>query len=75
MSSVPRKPRSYRELLFTTPGAAEFISGVHSVYRRNAAPEDQDGTPFAEYMNKQAIIPGIKVDAGAKLLALSPGNR
>lgn len=66
--------RAYRELLFTTPGAAEFVSGV-ILYDETLRQKTKDGVPFAEYMVKNGIIPGIKVDTGAKALALSPGEQ
>jgi fructose-bisphosphate aldolase, class I len=65
--------RSYRELLFTTPHLGRYISGVimyDETIRQNAA----DGTPFVDIQRNQHIIPGIKVDAGAKPLAGCPGE-
>ena len=66
--------RAYRELLFTTPGAAEFISGV-ILFDETLRQKTRDGVPFAEYLHQNGIIPGIKVDAGAKALARSPGEQ
>ena len=66
--------RDYRELLFTTPGAQEFISGI-ILFDETLRQKGRDGTPFAEYLQQQGIIPGIKVDGGAKDLALSPGEQ
>ena len=66
--------RAYRELLFTTKGASEFISGVilfDETIRQKAA----DGTPFPEVLRRQGVIPGIKVDKGAKALAGAPGEK
>jgi fructose-bisphosphate aldolase class I len=60
--------RSYREMLFTTPGAADHISGV-ILYDETIRQSSSDGTPFVEVLSKQGIIPGIKVDKGAKALA------
>ena len=60
--------RTYREMLFTTPGAGDHISGVilfDETIRQSAA----DGTPFPKLLEAQGIIPGIKVDTGAKPLA------
>jgi fructose-bisphosphate aldolase class I len=60
--------RSYREILFTTEGLSEHISGVilfDETLRQRAA----DGRPFAEVLTGAGIIPGIKVDAGTKPLA------
>ncbi len=65
--------RSYRELLFTAAGAAEFISGVilfDETLRQSAA----DGRSFVEVLQGQGIIPGIKVDTGAKPLTGAPGE-
>src|SRR3954452_13536172 len=65
--------RDYRELLFTTPTAAEYISGVilfDETIRQRAA----DGTPLVQVLERQGIMPGIKVDAGAKPLAFAPGE-
>jgi fructose-bisphosphate aldolase class I len=63
--------RCYREMLFSAPGAADFISGVimhdETIHQRSTG-----GTPFAELLSQQRIVPGIKVDKGAKPLAGSP---
>jgi len=66
--------RAYRELLFTAPGIQEFISGV-ILYDETLRQKTKEGVPFSEYLNKNGIIPGIKVDGGAKALALSPGEQ
>ena len=66
--------RAYRELLFTTAGAGEFVSGVilfDETIRQRAA----DGTPFAEVLRGQGIIPGIKVDKGLSPLAGFEGEK
>src|SRR5688572_2769431 len=68
------KRRAYREMLFTTPGLGAFISGVilyDETLRQNAS----DGTSFIEVLTRQGIIPGIKVDKGAKPLAGFPGEK
>ena len=60
--------RAYRELLFTTDGFESYVSGVilfDETIRQRAA----DGTPFVELLQRRGVIPGIKVDAGAKPLA------
>jgi fructose-bisphosphate aldolase class I len=65
--------RAYRELLFTTDGAEEFIGGVilfDETIRQKAA----DGTPFPRLLESKGIVPGIKVDTGAKPLALAEGE-
>jgi fructose-bisphosphate aldolase class I len=65
--------RTYRQLLLTTPGAEEFISGV-ILYDETIRQKTDDGTPFPEALKQKGIIPGIKVDMGAKDLALHPGE-
>src|SRR5262249_13823839 len=60
--------RTYRELLFTAPAAAESVSGV-ILYDETIRQKTKDGTPFPDYLKKQGIVPGIKVDTGAKPLA------
>jgi fructose-bisphosphate aldolase, class I len=74
VESTEEQRRAYRELLFTTDGAGEFISGVilfDETIRQRAA----DGTPFPDVLDRQGIIPGIKVDKGAKELAGFPGEK
>jgi fructose-bisphosphate aldolase, class I len=63
--------RSYRDMLFSTAGAEQFISGV-ILYTETLGQKASDGTPFPAAMNARGIIPGIKVDTGAKPLALHP---
>lgn len=74
LESTEENRRAYRDLLFTTPGAAEFISGV-ILYDETIRQSTRDGVPFAKYLAQQGIIPGIKVDAGAKALAGFPGEK
>jgi fructose-bisphosphate aldolase class I len=71
-STEPRR-RGYRELLFGTPGLGEFISGV-ILFDETIRQQTADGIPFPELLQKQGIIPGIKVDAGTKPLAGFPGD-
>ncbi len=73
LESTEEHRRTYRELLFTAPGAAESISGV-ILYDETIRQKTKDGTPFPEYLTKLGIIPGIKVDTGAKPLAFYPGE-
>src|SRR5882757_5792636 len=68
IESTEENRRTYRELLFTAPGAAEYISGV-ILYDETIRQKTKEGTPFPEYLAKKGIIPGIKVDTGAKPLA------
>jgi len=66
--------RTYRGLLFTTPGIEQFLSGVilfDETIRQKAA----DGVPFADYLARKGVLPGIKVDKGAHDLALTPGEK
>jgi len=60
--------RRYRELIVTTPGLGEFISGV-ILYDETIRQSRKDGTPFLKVIADAGIIPGIKVDTGAKDLA------
>jgi len=71
--STEQSRRTYREMLFTAPGGAEFISGV-IMQDETIRQKSSDGTPLAEVLSKQDILPGIKVDIGAKPLAGSPGE-
>ena len=65
--------RAYREMLFTAPDAAASISGV-IMYDETIRQKSSGGTPLAEVLSRQGIIPGIKVDTGAKPLAGWPGE-
>jgi fructose-bisphosphate aldolase class I len=65
--------RAYRQLLLTTTGIDEFLSGV-ILFDETIRQEDDAGLPFADRLKEKGIIPGIKVDAGAKDLALHPGE-
>jgi len=73
IQSTERSRRTYREMLFTCPGAAEFISGV-IMYDETIRQKSSDGTPLAEALTARGIVPGIKVDTGAKPLAGSPNE-
>src|SRR5919205_46218 len=73
VDSTEENRRAYRELLFTTEGVEDYISGVilfDETIRQSAA----DGTPFPKLLESRGIIPGIKVDKGAKPLALASGE-
>ena len=65
--------RAYRELLFTAPDAERHISGV-ILYDETLRQQTADGRPFPELLASRGILPGIKVDAGAKALAGFPGE-
>jgi fructose-bisphosphate aldolase class I len=69
-STEPRR-RAYRELMFTTEGLSEYISGV-ILYDETIRQRTADGRPFAEVLSAAGVIPGIKVDAGTKPLAAFP---
>jgi fructose-bisphosphate aldolase class I len=71
--STEQTRRTYREMLFCSPGAAEFISGV-IMHDETISQSSSRGMPFAEALSQQGIIPGIKVDTGAKPLAGSPNE-
>src|SRR3990167_8021880 len=66
--------RAYRNTLLTTEGLEEYISGV-ILYDETLRQKASDGTPFAEVLSKKGILPGIKVDMGAKALALHEGEK
>ena len=74
VESSEENRRAYRELLFTTPGMEEYISGVilfDETIRQKAA----DGAAFVDVLKNRNVIPGIKVDCGAKPLAGSPDEK
>ena len=66
--------RAYRELIVTTPGLGECISGA-ILFDETIRQQKKDGTPFIKVINDAGIIPGIKVDTGAKDLAGHPGEK
>ena len=66
--------RAYRELIVTTPGLGECIGGA-ILYDETIRQQKSDGIPFIKVLMEAGIIPGIKVDAGAKELAGHPGER
>jgi fructose-bisphosphate aldolase class I len=66
--------RAYRELILTTPGLGESISGV-ILYDETIRQQQPDGTPFLKILADAGIFPGIKVDTGAKVLAAHPGEK
>jgi fructose-bisphosphate aldolase, class I len=66
--------RAYRELIVTTRGLGESISGA-ILYDETIRQQTKDGTPFAKALTDAGIIPGIKVDTGAKDLAGHPGEK
>jgi len=66
-STEPRR-REYRELLFTTPGLGEHISGV-ILFDETIRQHAEDGRSLPDVLRSQGVVPGIKVDAGTKPLA------
>jgi fructose-bisphosphate aldolase, class I len=66
--STPESRREYRELLFTTPGSSNYISGA-IMYDETIRQQASNGKQLLEVLRNQGIIPGIKVDTGAKALA------
>src|SRR6186713_3475930 len=74
LESTEESRRAYRDMLFTTPGLEDFVSGV-ILYDETIRQSASDGTPFAKLLADKGIIPGIKVDTGAKDLAGAPGEK
>ena len=73
VESTEESRRAYRNLLFTTPGFEEFVGGV-ILFDETIRQSADDGTPFAELLASKGVVPGIKVDMGAKPLAGAPGE-
>jgi len=74
VESTEEARRSYREMLFTTPNLERHISGV-ILFDETIRHATAEGTPFVEVLSEKGIIPGIKVDKGAKALAGFPGEK
>src|SRR5436190_8583172 len=72
--STEESRRAYREVLFTTTSAGEFISGV-ILFDETIRQKTRDGRTFVKALEEQGIIPGIKVDMGAKAMANFPGEK
>jgi fructose-bisphosphate aldolase class I len=73
VESTETNRRDYRELMFRAPDAEKYISGV-ILYDETLRQKTRDGEPFARTIARQGIVPGIKVDQGAKALAGFPGE-
>jgi fructose-bisphosphate aldolase class I len=73
LESTEEHRRAYRNMLFTTEGVEEFISGV-ILFDETIRQSSSDGTPFPKLLASKGVIPGIKVDKGAKPLALAEGE-
>ncbi len=74
MESTEDNRRAYRDMLLTTAGLGDHISGA-ILYDETIRQSALDGTPFVEVMEKAGVIPGIKVDTGAHALAGHPGEK
>jgi len=74
LDSTEENRRGYRDMLFTTPGLEDWVSGV-ILYDETIRQSTSDGTPFAQLLAGKGVIPGIKVDLGAKDLAGAPGEK
>jgi fructose-bisphosphate aldolase class I len=74
LESTEENRRRYREILFTTRGIEQAIGGV-ILFDETLRQATGDGIPFAELLSRRGIMPGIKVDQGAKALALHSGNK
>ena len=74
IESTEENRRAYRELLIAAPGSADYISGM-ILFDETIRQATSDGTPFADVLNQAGILPGIKVDKGAKALAGHPGEK
>ncbi|MGH2680569.1 MAG: class I fructose-bisphosphate aldolase [Actinomycetota bacterium] len=73
LESTEESRRAYRQLLFSTSGLGDHISGV-ILYDETTRQSTDDGTPLTEVLEKAGMVPGIKVDTGAKPLALFEGE-
>ena len=74
VESTEENRRAYRELLITAPGGEDFISGM-ILFDETLRQKTRDGVPFPQAMIEKGIMPGIKVDKGAKDLARHPGEK
>jgi fructose-bisphosphate aldolase, class I len=74
VASTAESRRAYREMLFTTPGAEEFISGV-ILYDETIRQSTQSGIAFPKLLAERGIAPGIKVDTGTRDLSGFPGEK
>ena len=73
LESTEDNRRAYRDLLFTTERAEQYISGV-ILFDETIRQQALDGTPFPKLLEQKGVIPGIKVDIGAKPLANAAGE-
>jgi fructose-bisphosphate aldolase class I len=73
IAAAPENRRAYREMLFSAPELSRYVSGV-ILHDETLRQRDGHGRPFAEVLVRASIIPGIKVDLGARPLAGCPGE-
>jgi fructose-bisphosphate aldolase, class I len=73
VDSTEANRQRYRQMLFTTPGLGDHISGV-ILFDETIRQSTDDGVPFVKLLEANGVIPGIKVDTGAKPLALFPNE-
>jgi len=74
IESTEENRRAYREMLFTTPGIGEYLSGV-ILFEETIRQKAFDGTPLVEVLKEEGIIPGIKVDRSTVALPFSPNEK
>ena len=74
VESTEENRRSYRSMLFTTPGIADFVSGV-ILFEETLTQQADDGSALPQVLARQGVVPGIKVDKGLAPLANAPGDR
>jgi len=74
LESTEENRQAYRQMLFTTDGMEQYISGV-IMFDETIHQKTDDGTPFVKVMQDKGVVPGIKVDKGAKPLAGSPQEK
>jgi fructose-bisphosphate aldolase class I len=74
VESTEENRRRYREIIMTTEGIEDYVGGV-ILFDETLRQSTQDGIPFAKLLSDRGIMPGIKVDKGAKALALYPGEK
>src|SRR2546423_5222030 len=73
IASTPESRQAYREMLLTTPGLANYVSGA-ILFDETLRQTTADGVPFPDHLCDRGLLPGIKVDTGAKPLAGHPGE-
>ena len=74
VESTEENRRRYREILFTADGIERTVGGV-ILFDETLRQSTRDGVPFPKLLADRGILPGIKVDQGAKALALCPGDK